>query len=292
MKMKVKPGLAQRKGCGYTLPLPIALLLSACFFFAGYYVSIAYQEDTALAMESKQNQRLRLLENGLELPYEYGESGDGTIHDIPFQVLSWAPRTIMFPRFATKLQCEQIIALARTRLAPSGLALRKGETADQTKDVRTSSGTFLAWHQDKTGTLEQIEEKMSKVAMIPRENGEAFNVLRYQLGQKYNCHYDVFNPVEYGPQKTQRIASMLLYLSDVEEGGETMFPFENYQNMNTGYDYRACIGLKVKPRQGDALLFYSIHPNGTFDAAALHGSCPVTKGEKWVATKWMRDNIF
>jgi prolyl 4-hydroxylase len=64
---------------------------------------------------------------------------------------------------------------------------------------------------------------------------------------------------------------------------------QNYENMNIGYDYKGCIGLKVKPRQGDALLFYSMLPNGTFDKAALHGSCPVIKGEKWVATKWIRD---
>lgn len=76
---------------------------------------------------------------------------------------------------------------------------------------------------------------------------QAYNVLRYEAGQKYNSHYDTFNPKEYGPQSSQRvswgsslwgcvgliavsagaqIASFLLYLSDVEEGGETMFPFE------------------------------------------------------------------
>lgn len=78
---------------------------------------------------------------------------------------------------------------------------------------------------------------------------QSFNILRYELGQKYDSHYDVFNPTEYGPQSSQRvkilylsclqlslepetsfafmqIASFLLYLSDVEEGGETMFPFE------------------------------------------------------------------
>jgi prolyl 4-hydroxylase len=89
--------------------------------------------------------------------------------------------------------------------------------------------------------------------------------------------------------------------------------------MNTGYNFKDCLGLKVKPRQGDALLFYSMHPNGTFDKVnklsnfmnlfnifssarllqgsnflfqpqtALHGSCPVIKGEKWVATKWIRN---
>ncbi len=50
--------------------------------------------------------------------------------------------------------------------------------------------------------------------------------------------------------------------------------------------------LQYKPRSGDALLFWSIHPNGTFDKHALHGGCPVTKGEKWVATKWIRDKCF
>jgi prolyl 4-hydroxylase len=141
-------------------------------------------------------------------------------------VLSWKPRALLFPNFATKEKCEAIIALARKRLHPSALALRKGETADSTKDIRTSSGTFLRANEDKTGALDWVEERMARATMIPRAHGEAFNVLRYELGQKYNSHYDVFDPAEYGPQNSQRMASFLLYLSDVEEGGETMFPFE------------------------------------------------------------------
>jgi hypothetical protein len=52
-------------------------------------------------------------------------------------VLSWKPRALLFPNFATKEKCEAIIALAQRRLHPSALALRKGETADSTKDIRT-----------------------------------------------------------------------------------------------------------------------------------------------------------
>jgi prolyl 4-hydroxylase len=46
---------------------------------------------------------------------------------------------------------------------------------------------------------------MARATMIPRAHGEAFNVLRYELGQKYNSHYDVFDPAEYGPQNSQRV---------------------------------------------------------------------------------------
>jgi prolyl 4-hydroxylase len=266
---------------GYKLGLPQVLLCCAIFFFAGYYGSNTFfQEEEQAVVDPDTIEKVAL---------DHGLTGDSSITDLSFQVLSWKPRALLYPNFASKKQCEAIIKLARTRLAPSGLALRKGETADTTKEIRTSSGAFLRADEDKSRSLWEVEEKMARATMIPRSNGEAFNVLRYNLGQKYDCHYDVFDPAEYGPQPSQRMASFLLYLSDVEEGGETMFPFENLQNMQSGYDYKECLGLKVKPRQGDALLFYSMHPNGTFDKTALHGSCPVIKGEKWVATKWIRN---
>ncbi|KAA8545792.1 hypothetical protein F0562_020757 [Nyssa sinensis] len=219
----------------------------------------------------------------------HGETGESWATSIPFQILSWKPRALYFPNFATAEQCRSIIKIARSNLKPSNLALRKGETSESTKGIRTSSGTFISASEDKTGTLNFVERKIASATMIPRTHGEAFNILRYEVGQRYVAHYDAFNPAEYGPQKSQRIASFLLYLSDVEEGGETMFPFENGSNMGMGYDYKRCIGLKVKPRQGDGLLFYSVFPNATIDRASLHGSCPVIKGEKWVATKWIRD---
>ncbi|ESW15090.1 hypothetical protein PHAVU_007G043100 [Phaseolus vulgaris] len=190
-------------------------------------------------------------------PVEHGESGESFFDSIPFQILSWRPRAVYFPNFTSVEACQQIIEMARPKLEPSKLALRKGETAESTKDTRTSSGTFISASGDKSGILDMLERKIAKVTMIPRSHGE--------------------------------IASFLLYLSNVEAGGETMFPFEGGLHIDTDYDYRKCIGLKVKPRQGDGLLFYSLLPNGNIDKTSLHGSCPVIKGEKWVATKWIDD---
>ncbi len=55
-------------------------------------------------------------------------------------------------------------------------------------------------------------------------------------------------------------------------------------------DWRTCDdgSFKYMPRMGDAVLFWGVKPNGDIDPHALHGGCPVKKGEKWVATKWIR----
>ncbi|KAJ4883065.1 putative prolyl 4-hydroxylase 9 [Raphanus sativus] len=271
------------------LGLATVIVFCSLCFLIGFYASALLSQNVPGVRP-----RLRMVEmvengggEGSSMPH--GVSGDESVGSIPFQVLSWKPRALYFPNFATAEQCQAIIERAKVNLKPSALALRLGETAESTQGTRTSSGTFVSASEESSGALEFVEKKIAKATMIPRTHGEAFNILRYELGQKYDSHYDVFNPTEYGPQKSQRIASFLLYLSDVEEGGETMFPFENGANMGAGYDYKQCIGLKVKPRKGDGLLFYSVFPNGTIDQTSLHGSCPVTKGEKWVATKWIRD---
>ncbi|CDP02574.1 unnamed protein product [Coffea canephora] len=283
-------------GTWRSLGLPLVFLLCLFFFLAGFFGSTLFSQPDEWSAQSRLRPRvLEAMGDQLEEenrgfdPLPHGHSGEGSVTSIPFQVLSWNPRALYFPNFATAEQCQTIVTRAKAGLQPSTLALRDGETEESTKGIRTSSGMFLSASEDKTGTLALIEEKIAKVTMIPRSHGEAFNVLRYGIGQRYHSHYDAFNPAEYGPQKSQRVASFLLYLSDVEEGGETMFPFENGVNMDASYDYRNCIGLKVKPHRGDGLLFYSLFPNGTIDPASLHGSCPVIRGEKWVATKWIRD---
>ncbi|KAI4327379.1 hypothetical protein L6164_019848 [Bauhinia variegata] len=271
--------------------LPSLFFICVFFFLAGFFGASLFSESQEKVYYPRP--RARLLDSATE-ETEYnlltsGESGDNSITLIPFQVLSWKPRALYFPNFASAEQCETIIDIAKEGLKPSTLALRNGETEESTKGIRTSSGVFISAAEDKTGTLDVIEEKIARATRIPRNHGEAFNILRYEIGQKYASHYDAFNPAEYGPQKSQRIASFLLYLSDVPDGGETMFPFENGLNMDGSYNYEDCTGLRVRPRRGDGLLFYSLFPNGTIDPTSLHGSCPVIKGRKWVATKWIRD---
>lgn len=188
-----------------------------------------------------------------------GSSGNDFYTIAPFQVLSWYPRTVLFPNFIDQKRINHIINLAEKKLTKSTVVLRKGETQEGTKHIRTSHGTFLDSGQDPDGVLSWLEDRIAQVTLFPVENGEPFNVLRYDLDQHYEAHYDVFDTESYGPQESQRVATMLVYLSDVEEGGETVLPLEGPDGMRRadGINFKDCsIGLAYKPRMGDALLFY------------------------------------
>nr|CAD1837867.1 unnamed protein product [Ananas comosus var. bracteatus] len=278
---------------GSDVELAHVLLYCALFFLVGFFGSKLFSnEDFGVGHGMRQERMMRGVDGVEEVELRsvpHGVTGESYLSLIPFQVLSWQPRALYFPEFASAEECQTIIRIARSSLTLSTLALREGETVENTKGIRTSTGTFITASEDSTGVLDRLEKRIATVTTIPRDHGEAFNILRYEIGQRYASHYDAFHPEQYGPQKSNRVATFLLYLTDVEEGGETMFPFENGSNMDIGYDYEKCIGLRVRPKRGDGLLFYSMLANGAIDLTSLHGSCPVIKGEKWVATKWLRD---
>nr|KYP37476.1 Prolyl 4-hydroxylase subunit alpha-1 [Cajanus cajan] len=128
--------------------------------------------------------------------------------------------------------------------------------------------------------------------LILQEHGEGLQVLHYEVGQMYVPHHDYFTDKVNTANGGQRIATMLMYLSDVEEGGETVFPRAkgNFSSVPWWNELSECgkKGLSIKPKMGDALLFWSLNPDATYDLSSLHGSCPVIKGNKWSCTKWLR----
>ncbi|GER45736.1 2-oxoglutarate (2OG) and Fe(II)-dependent oxygenase superfamily protein [Striga asiatica] len=189
----------------------------------------------------------------------------------------------------SKEECEYLISIAEPHMEKSTVV---DSDTGKSKDsrVRTSSGTFLARGRDKI--VQRIEKRIADFTFIPVEHGEGLQVLHYEVGQKYEPHYDYFQD-EFNTQNGgQRIATVLMYLSDVEEGGETVFPAAkgNFSSLPWWDELSECGkgGLSVKPKMGDALLFWSMKPDATLDPSSLHGGCPVIKGNKWSSTKWMR----
>ncbi|KAG8091590.1 hypothetical protein GUJ93_ZPchr0012g22055 [Zizania palustris] len=140
-----------------------------------------------------------------------------------------------------------------------------------------------------------IEERIAAWTFLPPENGESIQILHYQNGEKYEPHYDYFHDKNNQALGGHRIATVLMYLSNVEKGGETIFPeAEGKLSQHKDDTWSDCAknGYAVKPIKGDALLFFSLHPDATTDSDSLHGSCPVIEGQKWSATKWIHVRSF
>jgi len=201
-------------------------------------------------------------------------------YELEFEVLhEEAPRILYSKNFLSSEDCDRILKETVNRFQRSQVAAtQKNGTSALKDDVRTSSG---AWLQRSRREVAKFTSKISQWSQIPRTHGESVQILKYEIGQEYRPHYDYFDPAVYSrayiENGGQRKASVLCFLSDVEEGGETIFPFPN---------------IKVKPSKGAAVLWFNTYQNGTLDKKSAHGGAPVKKGIKYAAVQWMRTLPF
>ncbi|MED6130894.1 Prolyl 4-hydroxylase 1 [Stylosanthes scabra] len=201
------------------------------------------------------------------------------------EVLSWSPRIILLHNFLSMEECDYLRGVALPRLHISTVVDTKTGKGIKS-EVRTSSGMFLSPEERKYPMVHAIEKRISIYSQIPVENGELMQVLRYEKNQFYKPHHDYFSDTFNLKRGGQRIATMLMYLSDNVEGGETYFPMAGSDECICGG--KSVQGLCVKPTKGNAVLFWSMGLDGNSDPNSVHGGCEVLSGEKWSATKWMR----
>ncbi|XP_059452062.1 probable prolyl 4-hydroxylase 7 [Corylus avellana] len=260
-----------------------SLALSLCFLFALADLShSAIQLPGWLGDKKTQAPVLRLNKGAVTAPFDPTRATP----------LSWHPRAFVYKNFLTDEECDHLITLSRDKLELSMVA--DNESGKSIKsEVRTSSGMFLQKAQDEI--VAGIETRIAAWTFLPVENGESMQILHYEHGQKYEPHFDFFHDKANQELGGHRVATVLMYLSNVEKGGETVFPNSEgrmSQSKEDGWSECAQKGYAVKPSKGDALLFFSLHPDATTDTNSLHGSCPVIEGEKWSSTKWIHVRSF
>jgi 2OG-Fe(II) oxygenase superfamily len=97
-----------------------------------------------------------------------------------------------------------------------------------------------------------IEDRIARWTLLPVGNGEGLQVLRYEHDQKYDAHWDYFFHKEGTANGGNRMATVLMYLADTEEGGETVFPnIPAPGGVNEGFSECAKYHLAAKPVKGD-----------------------------------------
>eukprot|EP01063_Lacrimia_lanifica_P015538 TRINITY_DN22259_c0_g1_i1.p2 TRINITY_DN22259_c0_g1~~TRINITY_DN22259_c0_g1_i1.p2 ORF type:complete len:549 (+),score=224.61 TRINITY_DN22259_c0_g1_i1:79-1725(+) len=227
---------------------------------------------------------------------------------VHYEIVSHMPKLYYFPKFLSDEEADAIRASATPLMQRSGVIPTDGLKADGFDDARTSYG---AWLTNKHPHVEAVRRRILAFAGFRKNETEAMQVLRYTKGAKYLSHLDYFDPYETGfisqkeaeaqwdakwPHTWNRAATFFLYLSDVEEGGETVFPRANGGAPPTssagGNPMANCsVGFRAKAKKGAAVLFYDLRPDASGDPHSLHGGCPVVKGVKWSAPNWLHCHV-
>lgn len=187
-------------------------------------------------------------------------------------VLSYDPWIVTIDDFMTDEETEAIISSTGKkweRSTDTGSTNKFGETGRKLSSSRTSSNAWCRESCERNPLVRSVIDKIIDVTTIPYDNYESFQVLQYEVGQFYRAHHDT-GPSQMSLTCGQRILTFFLYLSDVEEGGETAFPK---------------LKLSVKPKRGKAVFWPGVMSDSptTIDHRTLHEAKPVIKGVKYAA---------
>ncbi|KQY83583.1 MULTISPECIES: 2OG-Fe(II) oxygenase [unclassified Brevundimonas] len=192
------------------------------------------------------------------------------------RVLSEGPAILAIDGFLPPAVCDGMIARAEAMVEPA--LVYDPETGEGRREsVRTNRAAQFDLEKMDV-LLALVRERIARAAGLPAPGLEWTQVLHYAVGQTFDWHVDWLDPSLPGyaadlAARGQRIATLLVFLNDDFEGGETAF--------EAG-------GLRHRGRKGDALLWANTLPDGSIDRRTRHAGLPPTRGEKWVLSQWLR----
>jgi prolyl 4-hydroxylase len=170
--------------------------------------------------------------------------------------------------------CDELINKVKKHRQMAESYLADPDKDIKNENIRNSKQTHLP---SSDPVMIDVSLRITDLTNIPSDHQELGTIIYYDVGGQYLPHYD--SPKNVETQKRMfgdtigRLFTVIIYLNDVEEGGETTFP-----NVNQF----------VVPEKGKAVIFQNILPDGTVLEQSFHGGAPVKKGEKWILTKWIR----
>jgi prolyl 4-hydroxylase len=167
-------------------------------------------------------------------------------------------------------ECDQLIKYSKYKKLTDSVIFNNNNNIVNSN--RKSKTTWFKLHEN------EIETKCSSIAKrLTNKNDnnlEELQLVYYPKGGYFKTHYDVTKNTYVKTNVTSREYTLLIYLNDVEEGGETVFPYLN---------------LEIKPQKGKGILFRTLDDDDRIIPESLHGGKPVIKGNKWICNKWIHN---
>jgi len=192
-------------------------------------------------------------------------TGDPT-QSLACSVRNESPRIRVFPDFLSVTECSYLIDLAQPRLQPS--VVIHPQTGQMMRDpIRSAKAAGFPFVLEDP-VLHAINRRIAAATGTSYEQGEPLQVLRYDRGDEYKLHLDTLPSGD-----NQRIVTFLVALNTEFEGGETGFPE---------------LDLQWRGTLGEALLFDNVTANGQPEPLVRHAGRPVTRGTKYLLSKWIR----
>ncbi len=185
-------------------------------------------------------------------------------------------------------ECTAIIEASRSRLEPATVSVDNGvygAAGSGVGDDRTNTVASFEPNEQVSpefdGVIEKLRQIVAELTLLPPEHQEPCQVLHYDVGEEFLPHTDSFTPdSEYSRWELtrggERLYTFIVYLNEVDEGGETEFPRQQ---------------VTISPAPGRAG-FWCNHVDGEVYHNSLHTAHPVKQGEKWALVIWVRESAY
>ncbi|XP_026850457.1 prolyl 4-hydroxylase subunit alpha-2 isoform X1 [Drosophila persimilis] len=186
---------------------------------------------------------------------------------LKMELLGEHPYVVVYHDVLSDSEIAEILEMAERRMARTSTVAQPNRTSSPT---RTAMGAWLK--RSSNALTRRIARRVRDMSGLQLEGSERMQVINYGIGGHYVPHKDWFT--QHPEVMGNRLATVLFYLTDVEQGGATMFNKAEH---------------KVLPRRGTALFWYNLHTDGEGDWSTTHAACPIIVGSKWVLTQWIRE---
>ena len=203
------------------------------------------------------------------------------------KVLCQDPYLFVIDDFLNDDECEFIKNVSKDGLKVAGVShLEKDKSKyGSSYKGRTNKSNWIP--KGKYPEMQQICQRIGKLIHCDYRYFEDFQVIHYNVSEEYKYHYDAYDKNEtikytkFCSERGNRIGTVLVYLNDVEEGGET--GFDSIDDSKEP--------LLVKAKKGRLVLFKNLNPDGSLNKKSRHAGLPIKKGEKWAFNLWLRERF-